>query len=82
MLQCRYALITATLNSLVGNLPSEMMAEFVKQKYWTVEQAWAYVEQMQDEAKIVEAIQSLAPHLSKPLFQIAIVQARSIHYKY
>ena len=52
VLQCRYALITGTLNSLADNLPPGMMAEFVKQRFWTIKQAWAYVEQMQDEKAI------------------------------
>ena len=78
VLQCRYALITATLNSLIANLPIGMMAEFVKHKFWSVEQAWAYVEQMQDERKIAEAIQALSPYLSKVLFQEALKAARSI----
>ncbi|WP_434683587.1 NB-ARC domain-containing protein [Pseudanabaena minima] len=78
VLQCRYALITATLNSLVENLPIGMMAEFVKHGFWTVEQAWAYVEQMQDEYKIAEAIQVLATYLSKSLLQEALQAAREI----
>ena len=73
VLQCRYALITATLNSLVENLPIGMMAEFIKRQYWTVEQAWAYVEQMQDERKVAEAIEELAPYLlSKSIFGLAV----------
>jgi ABC-type transporter Mla MlaB component len=78
VLQCRYALITATLNSLVENLPIGMMAEFVKNGFWTVEQAWAYVEQMQDESKIAESIRALAFYLSKSLFQVALETAREI----
>src|SRR5262249_21718305 len=30
-LQCRYALVTASLNSLAGNLPAELLAPLVKQ---------------------------------------------------
>ncbi len=82
VLQCRYALIQATLNSLVANLPVGMMAEFVKRSFWTVEQAWAYVEQMQDENTIAEAIQALAPYLSKPLFQLAVEKERAIQDNY
>jgi NB-ARC domain len=78
VLQCRYALITATLNSLVAKLPIEMMREFVKKGFWTVEQAWAYVEQMQDENKVGEAIQALAPYLTKSLFAIALEKAQGI----
>ena len=78
VLQCRYALIMATLNSLATNLPIGMMAEFVKQKYWIIEQAWAYVEQMQDEQKRANAIQALAPYLTQSLFQVALDAARGI----
>ncbi|WP_446870852.1 NB-ARC domain-containing protein [Phormidesmis sp. 146-12] len=78
VLQCRYALITATLNSLVGNLPIGMMAEFVKRQYWTPEQAWSHVEQMQGEEKIAEVIEKLAPYLPKLLFRLAVEKARSI----
>jgi|GEM_PF-1262890 len=78
VLQCRYALITATLNSLVANLPVGMMAEFVRRGFWPVEQAWAYVEQMQDEWQIAGAIQLLAPYLSKTLCQIAVEKARTL----
>jgi NB-ARC domain len=69
-LQCRYALITATLNSLVANLPIRMMAKFVKQGFWAVEQAWAYVEQIQNESDIESAIQVLTPYLTKTLFSL------------
>ncbi|MEM9007884.1 MAG: NB-ARC domain-containing protein, partial [Cyanobacteria bacterium P01_F01_bin.86] len=77
ILQYRYALITATLNNLVGNLPIGMMAEFVKQGFWSVEQAWAYVEQMQNESTVTAAIQLLAPYLSKSLFRASVVKART-----
>jgi hypothetical protein len=84
VLQCRYALITATWNSLVTNLPIGMMAEFVKGDFWTVEQAWAYVEQMQDEKKVMKAIELLAPYLtkSKPLVSIAVNKARGIQNQF
>ncbi|NET32058.1 MAG: hypothetical protein F6K19_08650 [Cyanothece sp. SIO1E1] len=78
VLQCRYAIITATLNSLVANLPIGMMAEFVKRGFWTIEQAWAYVEQVQNEERLAEAIQALAPYLSESLFQVALTATRAI----
>ena len=81
VLQCRYALITGTLNSLMGNLSGELMAAFVKGGFWSIEQAWAYVEQMQDQ-KIAETIKALAVYLTKPLFSIAMEKARSIRDEY
>ncbi|MFG6103641.1 NB-ARC domain-containing protein [Leptothoe sp. EHU-05/26/07-4] len=81
-LECRYALMTATLNSLIANLPIDIMAEFVKQSFWSVEQAWVYVEQMQNEARIFTAIQVLASYLSKSLFLVAIENAYGIQTEY
>jgi hypothetical protein len=82
VLQCRYALIMATLNSLVANLPIGMMAEFVKKGFWSVEKAWAYVEQLQNEYDLEKAIGILKPYLTKPLFSIAVEKARSIRDNY
>ena len=78
VLQCRYALITGTVHSLVENLPAEMISEFVKGGFWSVEQAWAHVEQMQDEKRIAQSIEILAPYLSKSLLVRAVEKARSI----
>src|SRR5262249_17955035 len=41
-LQCRYALVTASLNSLAGNLPPELLEALVRQGVWPVGQALAY----------------------------------------
>jgi hypothetical protein len=79
VLQCRYALITATLNSLAANLPVEMMAEFVKHDFWTVEQAWAYVEQIPYQPVVADAIQSLAPYLTKSLLKAAFWKTESMY---
>ena len=77
--QCRYALITSTLNSLAENLPIGVVEEFVKRDFWTIEQAWAYVEQMHDENKLASTIQVLAPYLqSKSLFHNVLAAAGSI----
>ena len=77
-LQCRYALIKAALNSLIANLSIAMMAEFVKRNFWTIEQAWAYVEQMQASTRLASAIHALTPYLSKSLFQEVLVAAQGI----
>ncbi len=82
VLQYRYALITATLNSLLENLPIDMIKEFVKGKFWTIEQAWAYVEQMQDEHKIAEWIKGLCCYFSKPLFKKALTKISAIQDEY
>lgn len=81
VLQCRYALMTATLNSLVDQLSGKLLAAFVEGEFWSVERAWAYVEQMQDEEKIAEAVQALAADLTQPLFQAAVEKTLSIQDK-
>ncbi len=77
VLQCRYALITATLNTLVKNLPIDMIIEFVKRGFWTLEHAWSYVEQMHNDQKAI-AIVRLAPYLSKSIVKLALDTAREI----
>ena len=78
VLQCRYALITGTLNNLVGNLTGELLAVFVDVGYWSVERAWGYVEQMVDDEQIGNSIQALAPYFSPSLVHQALKMARSI----
>jgi hypothetical protein len=82
VLQCRYALITATLNSLVANLPISVMEKFLAQGFWSIEKAWAYVEQMQNEGDIQTAIGVLEPYLNRTLFLLAVEKARSIRDNY
>src|SRR5262245_17249079 len=41
-LWCRCALLSATLNSLAGNLPPELLEGLVREGLWLVEQALAY----------------------------------------
>ncbi|MBE9028672.1 hypothetical protein IQ266_02725, partial [filamentous cyanobacterium LEGE 11480] len=78
VLQGRYALIAGTLKALLDNLPVGVMAEFVKGGFWSVERAWAYVEQMQEPQKIAEAIQALATYFTQPLRKMALEAARQI----
>ncbi|NJR63023.1 MAG: hypothetical protein HC769_32090 [Cyanobacteria bacterium CRU_2_1] len=77
-LQCRYALIVTSLNSLAGNIPSRLMAALVKQKLWNPEQGLAYAQQVKESKQRAEALSALAPHLSKSLIPIAFDTARGI----
>ncbi|NES18288.1 MAG: hypothetical protein F6K41_04990 [Symploca sp. SIO3E6] len=82
VLQVRYALVVTTLNSLASNIPLELMIELVKHEFWTVEQAWAYVEQIKEDKKRIEAIPALAPYFSKSLTQRAISLVQQIQDDY
>ncbi|WP_414589906.1 NB-ARC domain-containing protein, partial [Scytonema sp. PCC 10023] len=85
-LQCRYALMTASLNSLAANLPKELLIALVKKKVWTQEQGLAYALQIPDPEKKVSTLTSLAEYLSQVLkeqaLQTALQVAREIADEY
>jgi hypothetical protein len=62
-LQVRYALITATLNSLATNLPPEFIAVALERRVWTARRALSFVRQRQDPAARAEALAAIAPHV-------------------
>jgi hypothetical protein len=66
-LQCRYALIYASLNSMASALPPELIVALVKGKHWNPIQGLACIRQIQETSKRVEAIRSLSPHLPQSL---------------
>ena len=82
VLQCRYALVMGTLNSVVERLPAGLMTEFMKRGYWTPRQTWAYVEQMQSDERVSEAIQALAPYLPDLILKSALRTTRLIRSNY
>jgi hypothetical protein len=81
ILQCRYALISATLMSITMNLSAETIAAFVKGDFWTIEQAWSFVEQMNDMRKVAEVISLLSPYLSKSTFSSVLRKTQLIEDK-
>ncbi|MBD2206715.1 hypothetical protein H6G33_22055 [Calothrix sp. FACHB-1219] len=77
-LQCRYALIKASLNSLAANLPAKLLLALVKNKIWTPEQGLAYALQKPELKQKVEAITELIKYLPENLQKIAISEAITI----
>ncbi|MCC5646213.1 CHAT domain-containing protein [Nostoc sp. CHAB 5824] len=81
-LQCRYALITASLNSLAGNLPEKLLVALVKNNVWAAEQGLAYAQQKPEpEQKVnslTELVNYLPPNLKELALQKALVAAREI----
>ncbi|NEO04684.1 MAG: hypothetical protein F6K51_03490 [Moorea sp. SIO3I8] len=77
-LQCRYALIVSSINSLLGHIPGELMAALVEKKIWTPVQALAYVQHIQDPSNRAEALEELAPKLPETLLSEALKIARAI----
>jgi hypothetical protein len=82
VLQCRYALVMGTLNSLVESLTGKLIMTLVKEGLWTAEQAWTYVEQMQDEESIARSIMALLPLLPKGITELAVKKGRSLQNKF
>ncbi|OUL31133.1 NB-ARC domain-containing protein [Nostoc sp. 106C] len=84
-LQCRYALITASLNSLAANVPIELLMALVKNHLWIAEQGLAYALQNPDLSKKVEALAQLVnylpPNLAKLALSEALTAARMIQHE-
>ncbi|NEO69397.1 NB-ARC domain-containing protein [Moorena sp. SIO3H5] len=77
-LQCRYALITTSLNSLAGNIPPRLMAALVENKIWTAAQALAYVRQSQDSRSKVYALKAISKYLPPSLLPEALDCAKGL----
>ncbi|MBV8317575.1 MAG: hypothetical protein JOZ53_21760, partial [Planctomycetaceae bacterium] len=63
-LGCRYALMITSLNSLAGNIPTELLAALVESGIWLPSQALAYAQQVPDGLKRVHTFSRLLPRLS------------------
>ncbi|MEH2153468.1 NB-ARC domain-containing protein, partial [Nostoc sp.] len=81
-LQCRYALIIASLNSLAANVPIKLLLALVKNNFWTPEQGLAYALQNpnlnQKVNSLTEILNYLPANLKKLALQKALAAARII----
>jgi NB-ARC domain-containing protein len=67
-LEVRYALITATVLSMGGNIPPALAVRLLQEKIWSPEQALAYSRR---------ALVDLAPHLPEPLLRELVARSLS-----
>ena len=85
-LQCRYALMISSLNSLAANLPIELLFELVRKNVWTPEQGLAYALQNPNPDRKTRSLAKLADHLPPNLKELALskalVAAREIEDEY
>ncbi|MGF1977678.1 MAG: NB-ARC domain-containing protein, partial [Nostoc sp. CmiSLP01] len=85
-LQCRYALITASMNSLAANLPANLLVALVKNKILTPEQGLAYALQKPEPQEkidsLTELVNYLTPNLQELALQKALAAARAIQDEY
>ncbi|MEH2238265.1 NB-ARC domain-containing protein, partial [Nostoc sp.] len=85
-LQCRYALISASLNSLAANVPVNLLLALVKSKKWTPEQGLAYALQnpkpQEKVNSLTQLVNYLPPNLQELALQKALAAARTIQSEY
>ena len=62
--QCRYALITTSVNSLARKFFPELVAALLKQEIWQPAQGLAYVLQSQDSRSITTGLKAIINYLS------------------
>jgi uncharacterized protein YeeX (DUF496 family) len=77
-LQCWYALVVTTLNTLASNLPPELIAALVKNGHWQPMQGLVYAQRVQDEEDRVNVLRNLAPYLPPSLHDEALKLVREI----
>nr|WP_322713067.1 NB-ARC domain-containing protein [Nostoc sp. ChiSLP03a]MDZ8214187.1 NB-ARC domain-containing protein [Nostoc sp. ChiSLP03a] len=81
-LQCRYALITASLNSLAANVPVKLLVALVKNNFWTPEQGLANAlqnpNQEEKASSLTELINYLQPNFKELALQKALSTVRGI----
>ena len=80
-LQCRYALITTSLNSLAGKIPPRLMAALLENKIWMPAQALAYVRQIKDYISQVQGLEAISEYLTPSLLPEALDCTRAIWNK-
>jgi hypothetical protein len=81
-LQCRYALITASFNSMAQNIPAALLTSLMEKKIWPIAQGTAYARQMPDLNTRAEALSRLIPYLPEgeqlTLLREALTAAQTI----
>jgi len=77
-LQVRYALITASLNSLARNLPPSLLVALIQNGVWSAARGLAYARQVPHPLQQSVALAELGPYLPEPLMKEAIETAQGI----
>ncbi len=74
-LQCRYALIITSLNSLSANVPVELLIASIQKNVWTPEQGLAYLLQSSNPEQKANLLTELADHLPPNLKELGLSKA-------
>lgn len=81
-LQCRYMLITASINSLAQNISPKLLLALVEYGLWTPVQALAYIRRTPDEYHKSDALIALMQYLPETMLEEAFTTARMIKYEW
>ena len=82
VLQCRYALITSTLHSLLKDIPVRTLTKLIGMDFWTVQNAWDYMLQIKNKDQIVEIVEILKYHITLSFLMNNAGNAQLIISKY
>lgn len=77
-LQCRYALVMASINSLSSTFPPKVLAALVEKGVWPAAQGLAYARHIPKPEQQAAALVELARHLPGPLLDEAVAVAQGI----
>jgi len=77
-LQCRYALIVTSINSLAKNVPPALLSAMVENGIWTPLKGLLYARQAPNPPQRAAALVGLVPHLPVVLLPEALAAARAI----
>ncbi|MBE9207566.1 hypothetical protein IQ244_13750 [Nostoc sp. LEGE 06077] len=77
-LQCRYALMMASVNSLADILPVELLVALVKNNFWNPQQGLAYALQSPKPENKARSLTELANYLPLNLKEIALQKALEV----
>jgi hypothetical protein len=76
-LECRYAVILSTLNSLAGNIPPVMLGALVEHGLWSINRAVAYARRYPVDERRTEAMVRLLPALGEKDRQSLVLESLS-----
>ncbi|EKU96780.1 NB-ARC domain protein [Leptolyngbya sp. PCC 7375] len=80
-LQCRYALIKASLNSLASNFPPELIAVLVESGQWSAAKGLAHIQRIPDPWRKYQTLAELLPLLPDSLLAESMKIAHGIQNK-
>ena len=77
-LETRYALLTASMNTVAGNVPTKLLVALVDKHVWSPAEALALTSQIPDLKQYAKGLAALGPYLPEQLLRKALEMAQAI----